>query len=114
MSQFNVVLAANVGSKTLLRKATKPRHAEAYGATIMASGTFGGGTLSFFMSPDGGTTFIALQDSSGNNTALTAAGDFNVVLFVGNSLREKGIGIYYTLSGATSPNISLSITDNKG
>lgn len=110
----SIALTADVTAKTLLRQAVKPRHSDGYGATILASGTFGSGTISIFLSPDNGTTFIPAQKSDGTALTFTAAGANNLTLYVGNSARDAGIGIYYTFTGSTSASAKLWCSDNKG
>lgn len=114
-----IPLTGNITTPALLRQCVKPRHSDGYGCTIMlggpaTGGTIGGGTLSLYISPDKGVTFIPMQNASGTAMTLTAFGCFNATIFVGNSQRELGVGIYYTFTGSTSPNAKLWLSDNKG
>lgn len=63
-----------------------------------SNGTWGSGTTSLQVSPDGGTTFI----SAGTDGNLTADG---VVRF---ELPDKAV-IRVNLSGATSPSLTITI-----
>lgn len=61
--------------------------------TLIASGTFGGGTITVQVSPDNGTTWIS------TSATLTAAGVTN---FIGG----EGLLFRLALTGATNPSIS--------
>ena len=50
--------------------------ANAWQATIFIGGTFGGGTASIKLSPDGGTTKYAIKDFTGTNISTTSAAVF--------------------------------------
>lgn len=66
---------------------------------VVASGTFGSGTLELDASIDGGSTWVGV----GVNGQLTAAGTFE---FSGDQATQYRL----TLSGATSPSIAVTIT----
>jgi len=70
---------------------------------VAAYGTFGGGTLSIQASYDGGSTWFTLKDANGADGSFTSAGALNVRIGEAN--------LRFTLSGATSPNLNISITD---
>lgn len=61
--------------------------------SLLASGTFGGGTLTVQASPNGGTTWID------TTATLTAAG---IVNFVAGA----GVLVRLNLTGATAPNLN--------
>lgn len=65
--------------------------------TVYANGDFGGGTLSAYVTPDGGDTNMQLVTGS----ALLANGWFNVL--------AKSGGLILKLVGATNPNIKIWI-----
>jgi len=67
--------------------------------TVSAAGTFGGGTLTIEASFDGGTTWVAETD-----------GAFTSDSTVG--FKSGPCYLRTTLSGATSPNIVVSIVGN--
>lgn len=98
---------------TLICQIRKTRREESfYINTIYAYGTFGGGTLAFFVSPDGGTTKIALTSSpGGTGISLTANG------MIGNqfghpSTNTQTASLWATITGATSPSITVLVDDN--
>jgi len=61
-----------------------------------AFGTFGGGTLAIQGSPDAGTTKVTL----GTDVTWTANG-------LGNFLLPQGYTVYATLTGSTTPSITV-------
>lgn len=74
-------------------------HENGSAATVLASGDFGGGTLTFQVSPDEGTTWI----SSGSDGQLTANGFFKYEFTAaakGGQLQGR-----LNLAGATSPDL---------
>ncbi len=96
-------------------KVIKPRHSDGYGASFFITGTFGGTSLAPVISFDNGASWQVLQDGSGSNVALTAGGNFNITLFVGNSLQDGEaplIGLQAT--GGAGININAILSDNKG
>lgn len=62
---------------------------------VLASGTFGSGTLTLNLSPDGGTTYYAAA-------TLTAAGVMTVNV-------KSGDKVKVSLAGATSPDIDIAV-----
>lgn len=81
-------------------------------ATILVYGTFGGGTLSLYLSPDNGTTLIPLTATpSGSSVAFTANGMTQVFLGHASTLSD-GFSLYATLSAATSPTLTVACYDN--
>lgn len=90
------------------------RGATQYDATLFANGTFGGGTIAWLWSPDGGTTKQPIKDMSGTAVTSTAADSFNVQF--GNTTTNAAsdqIKIYATLTGSTSPSITVGVIDNR-
>lgn len=63
---------------------------------VLASGDFGGGTLTIHLSPDGGTTYYS------TGLSLTAAGLLTVNV-------KDGDKIKLVLAGSTSPDIDISV-----
>jgi len=83
---------------------------------IHAHGSFGGGTLTFQYSFDGGTTNATLKDGPGTSASdisYTAPGGFtwDSPLATGGT----AISVYAVLTGATSPDIDVRlINQNAG
>lgn len=81
-------------------------------ATLYVYGTFGSGTASLLVSPDGGGTYINVTDSLGNNIAFTANGVVNFELYGnGDPIANKTVKLRLTLAGATSPDLNYVIDD---
>lgn len=77
---------------------------------VQFSGTFGSGTLTFSISPDGGTSKIPLRDGpngSDNLISHTSDGQFLIDINSFDTLQE----LYVTLSGATNPDITVLLHD---
>lgn len=101
-------------ANTEFASCAKPRASDIYLATVSLYGTFGGGTVTLFMSPDGGTTKIPLiDDLTGSAFSLTSARCFDIQMGTGNgSASSNEIKLYATLAGSTSPNLNLTVHDN--
>lgn len=82
-----------------------------YETTILATGEFGGGTVTIQASPDGGATKINLRDITGEVVAITAADAYNVRLGLAGKLGEE-LELYATMAGATAPAVTLWTFDN--
>lgn len=80
-------------------------------ATFFAYGTFGGGTVAYYWSPDNGTTLMPLTDYSGNPITSAANDSFNSELCTGSHNTDK-ITIWIALNGATSPSLTIGFYDN--
>ena len=80
-------------------------------ATILAYGTWGGGTITWQISPDGGTTKIPLKDISGASITSNADDNFTVNLG-GGSTNSDAPQIWATLASATGASINIVVYDN--
>lgn len=88
------------------------RDAPNFVATILAYGTWSSGTIAYSLSPDGGTTKVPLKDLTGS--AITSSADDSVNVQLGNgSTNSDEISIWGTLSGSSSPSITISFYDNR-
>lgn len=85
-----------------------------YMATVSIFGTFGGGSVALKMSPDKGTTKIAMKDLSGVSYAVTSDDTIDIILGAGTSSLGDEIKIYATMSGATTPSVTVIVHDNLG
>jgi hypothetical protein len=98
----------------LLSIIQRRRTDDGFQATILAyagTGSWGGGTLAYYLSPDGGTTLIPLKDLSGN--AITSNADDNVNVNLGNSSHNNDrLQLWGKMTGGTSSNITVAVYDN--
>ena len=112
MAKYSVVLAANTtGTGTYVCKVHKKRDLPVWYATLMGAGTFGGGTLTWYVSPDNGTTVIAMTDITDAPISMTSNKMFNTSLGTGSHNNDL-VSIYVQLTGATSPAITAAVYDN--
>lgn len=111
MANYRTTLAAST-TGTAIVTVNKPRELTEWFATINAYGTFGGGTLSYALSTDGGTTKVTMKDLSGTAYSATANDVIDVALGVANVNGKEPI-IYAVLSGATNPSITIDVLDNR-
>ena len=96
----------------LIANLRKAREHTQYLALILAYGTFGGGTLSFYLSPDNGNTLIPLTQSPGaQGISLTSNGEAVITLGTPSTNLEQ-LQLWATMAGATSPNITIKNYDN--
>jgi hypothetical protein len=80
-------------------------------AGIIAYGTFGGGTVTFYISPDNGTTKIPWKDSSGNTFTSTADDNFTVNWGRGSTNSDMP-QVYVGIGAATTPSVNILCYDN--
>ena len=110
MAKYTTVLSGNT-TGTLIVKALKPRDLNYWCATLNAYGNFGGGTLSYAISTDGGNTLVILKDYGGATYTATA----NDVVPIGpigtGSTNSDAPLIYAVLSGATAPSLTIDVMD---
>ena len=82
-------------------------------ANSFVYGTFGGGTMTLFVSPDGGTTKIALKDSiAGTAISVATTAAMNSIRLGCGDNNTDNLIIYATLSGSTNPALTVAIFDN--
>lgn len=85
-----------------------------YIVTLYAAGTFGGGTISWNWSPDGGTTILPIKSAAGTAITSTANDSFNVQFGNGDDiLSANQLKIYATMAGAISPVVTVGAIDNR-
>lgn len=78
--------------------------------TLYAIGTWGSGTLVLDSSPDAGTTYVDVNDSSGTQVSFTADGQVNFELQTSNS---DPVILKATLSGSSSPDLDVILFDSR-
>lgn len=87
------------------------KHKESIDGLIEVGGDFSGGTLELFISLTGGTTKNSWNDLNRNPFSITTAETRKFAIPTQNKSSGSVI-LYYTLSGASTPNITLTIGDN--
>lgn len=105
-----VIISSNASAK--LCNIHRRRPAYAFIATVLVSGTFGGGTVALGVSPDNGTTIFPIKDETGNAQSVTALGAMLTKPLGDSNSNGDGLSLWVTVSGATSPNISINTFDN--
>lgn len=91
----------------------QPRHADGWLATCFIYGTFGAGTVSVLLSPDGGTTTIPATNPDGSPITATANKVFNLTLGSGGRLTNC-IKLYFSIAGSTAATVNCDVFDNRG
>lgn len=110
MSKYTAVLTTAAPS-TFVCNVNKKRDFEFWQATCFATGTFGGGTVNWLISPDGGSTTVPMYDASGVAYTSTANDNFNAIIG-GGSTNSDCVKIYATLTGSTGASVALAVFDN--
>lgn len=110
MGKTVITLNANA-SNQYVGTVIKKRDFYTWQGLHFAYGTWGGGTLAWYWSPDNGTTFLAMKDLTGTAITETSNDSFTSNFCTGSKNADK-ITIYVTLSGATSPNLTVGFYDN--
>lgn len=78
-------------------------------------GDFDGGTLSFLISYTSGDVINPMRDLTAQDYEITAADTvcFEIPVFTNQGGQASDITLYYELEDATSPNITLTVADNR-
>lgn len=111
VSKKTLTLSADTAGTELLRAHT-PRSKLLYEYILQSGGTFGGGTLSFKISLDGGTTKNPLTDATGTAYSTTTADTFTGTIPANTNVGDEPI-IYAVLTGSTSPSLTITVIDNR-
>lgn len=109
MARYSATLTSD--STVYLCDVNKKRDFRDWLATIIAWGSWGGGTITWQISPDGGTTKLALKDISGNSQTSAADDNFTIELGAGRNLTDAP-KLYATLAGSTAPILNIVVYDN--
>lgn len=111
MTRYIQVIAAD--GDTYIADIVKKRDFYQWFGTFYASGTWGGGTITYKVSVDGGTTKIPLKDASGSSITSNADDNFTVNLTAADKLSQT-TKLYLTMAGSTSPSVTVTLDDNNG
>ena len=113
MAKYTASLTANSGSTYLCNIDRRKVDANAWQATVFIDGTFGSGTVTIQYSPDQGTTKITGKDFTGTALSATANAVFTTQPMGNGAANSDFISVYATMSGATSPSVSVILFDNR-
>lgn len=114
MAKYSVSITADT-TGTFVCNVKKKRGLHSYKYTIMAYGsTFGSGTVAWFVSPDSGTTLIAMTDLTDTALTMTANKMFDGELGGVSSHNNDVLSIYVKMTGSTSPSVTAVVYDNNG
>lgn len=113
MAKYVVNFTVDV-SLTKVCTVSRSRENPMWEATSIVYGSnFGGGTVTLFVSPDGGTTKVPLKDwVSGTAVSVGTTGAINFLRLGAGGTNSDNLIIYATLAGSTSPVLALAIFDN--
>lgn len=111
MARYTINMVADA-ALTYVCTVNKKRASNDYEGTAFASGTFGSGTITLFVSPDGGTTKVPLLNTSNTAISIATAAMASFRLAGSGSTNADSMIIYATLAGSTNPNLNVTIYDN--
>ena len=109
MAKFTTTLAADGTAD--LGMVHKKHDADSWFSLFFVYGTWGGGTLAWKWSPDGGTTKLDMKDLSGSAMTSTANDSFSSNFATGAKNTDK-VHLYAVLTGSTSPSLTIGYFDN--
>lgn len=111
MAKYTATLSAQNTSVKVFN-IHKPRNgSDVCTFTAGAYGTFGTGTVTFNLSPDGGTTLLPLTPISGTTVGQTAAAAFTYKVGNGDNNTDAP-AIYASIGAATNPSLTIVAYDN--
>jgi len=96
---------------TFLCSVHKSREFYCWFATLMASGTWGGSTLSFYVSPDAGTTLIPIKDITDVAVSFTSNASLNIQMGVSRDNTDRP-QIWCELASGSGASITVRVYDN--
>ncbi len=89
----------------------KKRDLGSWLGAMLIYGTFGGGTVTWYISPDGGITLIPWKDISGS-TYVSKVNENFTTNWGNGSTNSDMPQIYIGIGTATNPNITIDCYDN--
>lgn len=112
MAKYTLTFAADAALVELCT-VNKVRALTEWFANIFVYGTFGGGTVTLFISPDGGTTKVPLLSTAGAAISIGTTGAMVSVRLADGGTNADAMKIYATLSGSAAPALTVALFDNK-
>ncbi len=111
MAKYTAALSAQ-NTNVLVFTVHKPRNgADCCTFTVGVYGTFGTGTATVNLSPDGGTTLLPLAPINGSSPSITANGCYTFKVGNGDT-NSDAPKIYVAIGAATNPALSIVAYDN--
>lgn len=112
MAIYTGILSAQ-NTSVYLCDVQKPRGASSWFANVTATGTFGGGTVSYQISYDGGTTkSTIMQDGAATAATSTTAQTLNIRL-AGEAHLASQPKLYASIATATTPSLAITVQDGR-
>lgn len=112
MAKYTLTFGADAALQEVCR-VNRRKDSQEWMANTFVYGTFGGGTMTLFVSPDGGTTKIALKDSiAGTAISVASTAAMNTVRLGNGDKNNEFLIIYATVAGSTNPALTVAIFDN--
>lgn len=112
MAKFTQTITAD-GDTAICQIDRRRGDANNWQATAFIYGTFGSGTVLLKLSPDQGTTKIAIKDWNGTAISATSSAVFTTQP-VGNGAKNSDfITLYASVSGSSAASIKVDIFDNR-
>ena len=78
---------------------------------VYAFGTFGAGTATLQVSPDGGTTWIDVTDGISTVSFTSNGGQRTFILGNANPILAEQIKLRFNLTGSSTPSVTFVIED---
>lgn len=105
------VQSLTTNTSVFLGNVVRPRNFDEWKGLFFVYGTFGGGTVSWLWSPDGGITKLAMTDYTGTAITSSANDSFKANFETGSDNNDR-IQLYATLSGGSNSNLTVGFYDN--
>lgn len=110
MGVHSVTITTNTTTK--ICDITKPRDYHVWLATLGAKGTWGGTTLTWKWSVDGGVNLYPITTAPGS--AVTSTNDDSFDVELGISQTNTPASLYAVTTGGTGASITVLAVDNRG
>lgn len=112
MAKNVITMTISNTSGALIGNVVRNRNHRTWFGMLAAWGTFGGGAVTFFISPDNGTTLIPIVDAAYSAVSYSANSMANTLDLATGSHNNDHLQIYAKLTGATNPNLIVGFYDN--
>ena len=110
MAKSSITLTAQ-STPAVLAPVRKSRDYWVWFATLTAQGTFGGSTLTFYISFDKGVTLIALKDITDTAVTMTSNAAINIQSGTSRDISDEP-QIWCELASGSGATVVVSVFDN--